>query len=299
MDEKSLAQKAVADVNALATHTEEVEDMLNQTLRVLGKMGASGNFDIAPIIRKGRVFRRDAQKSSKRVATQLHELNSLVHVSALVTTSLEIDSVLYTCMDTVIDLTGAENVYLMLLPDEEQGNLQVKAGRNSKGENIPIDEAIFSRGVITEALEGGQPIITTNAQEDERFQNMASVISSQLRSIIVIPMILQGRPIGVFYLDNRLANAVFHQDSLPIVAAFANQAAIAIENARLFQRVQENLEQAKQEVQRLQIQIDQQKLSKDTQAIVDTEYFQDLASRVKKLRGRGDGELDEDLNDEA
>lgn len=286
MELKNVSQDLAAQVQALTKHSEQVEEMLAQTLQVLARMGGKPPFDMTPLMQEGRTTRHELQKWLRKNTTQMRELQALVRISALITTSLELDEVLNSVIDTVIELTGAERVYLMMLKDED--DLQVMLSRNNKNEAIPVDEAIFSRGVIHNALEQKEPIITTNAQEDERFQNMASVISSQLRSIIVVPMLLQDKPMGVLYLDNRLASNVFHQDSLPILLAFANQAAIAIENARLFDRVQKSLERTRREVKQLRIQLDEQKVRSQTQEITSTQYFQELATLAKNMRENRD-----------
>lgn len=263
-------------------HTEEVESMLLQTLQVLSKMGNQSPFNSDAIIQKGRQLRYALQQSSQRVIHQLDEMEELVRTSALITTSLEIERVLQDVIDTVIMLTGAERVFLMLLKGDD--DLHVMAARDKSQQDINADDVTFSRGVIKTALEEKTPIISTNAQEDERFQNMQSVMRHDLRSIMVIPMLLQGVPLGVLYLDNRLASAVFHKKSIPVLSAFANQAAIAIENARLFERVQESLERTKREVKRLRIQLDQNKVSTQVIAITESDYFQQLSEMAKDLR---------------
>lgn len=271
-------------VNSIAKHSEELETMLAQTLQVLSKLGNQPPFDADVFVRKGRRVRDALSRSAERLVDQLEEMEELVRTSALITTSLQIDHVLQEVIDTVIYLTGAERAFLMLLHDTD--DLTVAAARNSRHENIANADVTFSRGVIKTALEERQPIISTNAQEDERFQMMQSVMRHDLRSIMVIPMLLQGVPLGVLYLDNRLASAVFHKKSIPVLSAFANQAAIAIENARLFQRVQESLERTKREVKRLRIQLDEQKLKTQVVQITDSDYFKEIASLAKDMRGK-------------
>jgi transcriptional regulator with GAF, ATPase, and Fis domain len=275
------------NVAALNRHAEEVENMLTQSLAVLTRIqGGTSGFDSDALLMRGRESRTTLQKNSKRIIVELDEMRQLVHTSAVITASLEIDHVLSEVLDTVIALSGAERGYLMMTKGED--DLLVRAARNNRGENILDTEITFSRGVIKSALENNQPVLATNAQEDERFQEMMSVMRNDLRSIMVIPMILQQVTIGVLYLDNRLSSAVFHKKSVPVLTAFANQAAIAIENARLFERVQESLERTKREVKRLRIQLDEQKLKTQVSDIVGSDYFQHIADMAKDLRDRGD-----------
>src|SRR6185295_2625979 len=98
---------------------------------------------------------------------QLDQLNELVRTSALITSSLELDTVLEEVLDTVNKLTGAERAYLMLY--DEQSGLQIKTARNWDRQTIGEDEAHFSNSIVEAAMKDGLPIITTNAQTDERF----------------------------------------------------------------------------------------------------------------------------------
>jgi adenylate cyclase len=150
---------------------------------------------------------------------RLEQLQDLVRTSALVSTSLELDQVVEGVMDTVIQLSGAERAYLMLF-DKDSGVLEIHAARNWDHQTLPEDDVVFSRSIVELVLNEGVPIITTNAQQDERFQSSESVVSHGLRSILCIPLILVGRIVGVMYADNRLKHGMANQGSIPLLAAF-------------------------------------------------------------------------------
>src|SRR5262249_26597994 len=114
-------------------------------------------------------------------------------------------------------------------------------------ENLPADEIVFSRSVVAAALQQAEPVVSTNAQSDTRFQGIDSVISHGLRSILCIPLILNREVVGVMYADNRVHQGIFSQERIPLLATFGTQAAMAIEKARLHteeitrQRLEEEL----------------------------------------------------------
>jgi adenylate cyclase len=83
----------------------------------------------------------------------------------------------------------------------------------------------------------GEPILTTNAQADPRFSAQASVVSYSLRSILCVPLKVKDKVTGVIYADNRIKAGLFTERDRDLLAAFADQAAMAIENARLFESV--------------------------------------------------------------
>ncbi len=235
----------------------------------------------------GQVMRdlSSLQVGSKRVVKQLDQLQGLVRTSAVIASSLDIDRVLEVVMDNAIELTNAERAYLMLR-SEGNDELELRAARNWDRESLPEQEVTFSRGIMATVVETGEPVLTINAQGDSRFQAQASVLINDLRSIICIPLKLRDRVTGVLYADNRFEQGVFDQDSVDLVAAFANFAAIAIDNARHFSRVTADLAAAKREVSRLQIEINQSHLKREMSAITDTDYFQRLSSLASDLRKR-------------
>jgi sigma-B regulation protein RsbU (phosphoserine phosphatase) len=100
-----------------------------------------------------------------------------------------------------------------------------------------IDDPEFqiSRGVVEEVAREGRPMLTSDAQRDERWSARMSVIGLGLRSILCVPLKSKDTVSGVIYVDNRLQAGIFGPDDLDLLAAIASNAAIAIENARLYQ----------------------------------------------------------------
>lgn len=226
-----------------------------------------------------------AMKHTELLSQQWALMEELVTISALLTSSLELDEVLEAVLDTVIRLTGAERAYLMLMQPSSQ-ELKVQIARNQNQENIEDDDITFSEGIIDTALQERQPVITTNAQADARFEANKSVMSHSLRSIIVVPLFLGEQIVGVLYADNRIEAGIFRQESTPILSAYANQAAIAISNARLFESVKDDLHEARRKVEELQIQIDEQRVQEEVSNITDNEFFEALTQKVAEIRAR-------------
>ncbi len=160
-------------------------------------------------------------------------LVQLYEVSQILGSSLDLTVLLNRAMDAIIQLTGAERGFLML-DDPVTGGLELRAGRNVDRETVEREEMEVSRTVIRRVVESGDLVVTSNAQEDPRFSDQSSVIGYSLRSIMCAPLRASGKIIGAVYVDNRVRTGIFSTDDLGMLAAFANQAAIAIENARLF-----------------------------------------------------------------
>lgn len=187
---------------------------------------------------------------------QQARLSALYEVSSQLGKSLDLDEVLNQVMDAIIQLTGAERGFLMLY-DEDSGRLVARAARNVDQKTIEGDAMNISRTVVERTVASGEGILTSNAQEDARFSGQQSVVGYQLRSIMCAPLQARGFTLGAVYVDNRLFSGVFEMADLDLLLTFANQAAVAIENARLFTQTDAALSRRVEELSIFQ-RIDQQ-----------------------------------------
>jgi len=93
---------------------------------------------------------------------------------------------------------------------------------------------------VRRVVESGETVLTTNAQEDPRFGEQFSVAVYHLLSILCAPLKIKDDLIGVIYVDNRAHTGIFRPEDLALISAFSNQAAVAIDNARLFDDLQQS-----------------------------------------------------------
>ncbi|MBN2503649.1 MAG: GAF domain-containing protein [Anaerolineales bacterium] len=170
---------------------------------------------------------------------EAQRLAALYNVCQMLGTSLDLDEVLNQVMDAVIGLTDAERGCLMLV--EEGGTLSFRVGRNFAQETLDLDDMQISRTVIDTVIESGEGVVSTNAQDDPRFSQGDSVVSFSLRSLMCAPLKARDQVIGVVYVDNRAREGIFTPDDLTLLNAFASQAAIAIDNAQLYTRTDQDL----------------------------------------------------------
>ena len=183
-------------------------------------------------------------------------LAAIYEISARLGTTLDLTRLLNLVMDSVIDLTNAERGFVMLY-NNETARLEAVGARNFDRETITENSREISYGVVERAITTGEAVLTSNAQEDNRFSTFQSVVGYQLRSIMCAPLRARGRIIGATYVDNRFMSSVFSQDDLDLLVTFANQASIAIENARLFTQTDQALQRRVEELSVFQ-QIDRQ-----------------------------------------
>ena len=178
--------------------------------------------------------------------------------------TLVLSNVLEQVLDAIMRVTRAERGFLLLSDSSPEANqyesvagLRLRLGRRRGQEPIPLSEAIgLSKSVIRRAVETGETVATGNAAADPALKEADSVITMDLRTIVCIPLFSprvgpdgtgsSARVLGALYVDNQETSAPFGAESLRTSEALARHAALAIENAQLFEREQQTIEELRQ-----------------------------------------------------
>ena len=182
---------------------------------------------------------------------QQTRLAMLYEVSRTFGSSLDQTEALNQVMDAVVTLTGAGRGCVMLIMPET-GELHIQAARNFERQDLDDEEMQVSRTVINEVFKNGEGIVTSDAQTDTRFADHVSVMRYSLRSVLCVPLRVRGKIIGVVYVDNAAKSGLFNERDLEMLEALATQAAVAIENARLYTQTDAALSQRVTELETLQ-----------------------------------------------
>jgi len=175
-------------------------------------------------------------KVSEYLHTSQRQLQALVGVGHVINSSLGLEAVLDEVMDSVIALMRAERGLIMLR--DEYGEFHTEAARGMDHVSLNGENFSVSKTIVRRVAETGNPVLTTNAQEDPRFEQQKSVLEHNLRSILCAPLKLKDEIIGVVFVDSRVYSGLFEQSDLDMLSAFADQAAVAIDNARMFEKLQ-------------------------------------------------------------
>ncbi len=237
----------------MTRRVEEVIELLRAQQDILRKRGMnlpSGSIDG---LRSFKVKLDALHKQLSSGQAELRTLRALAETSALINSSLDTDEILNRVIDTVIQLTGAERGYIVL-KNRETGELEFRVARGMDREQLVHESTsvneqtprkndfIISKSIVNEVMARGESIITNNALEDARFQEKQSIIGYALRSIMAVPLKVRDEVIGAVYCDNRILQGLFQQHELELLTAFANQAAVALDNARLFEEARAQLD---------------------------------------------------------
>src|ERR1700694_509972 len=148
--------------------------------------------------------------------------------------SLELEVVLDKVMDRVITLMRASRGFIVLV-DPVTGTISVPtSGGEADSERNRL--SLGSKTVIEQVVSTGQAVVSTDASLDDRFKGQQSVILQNLRSIIAVPLVTKGKVIGAVYVDNPFRAAIFEEKDKEFLQAISDLAAIAIDNARQYER---------------------------------------------------------------
>jgi len=162
-------------------------------------------------------------------------LRRLLTLSRRLNSEADVARILDEVIDTAIELTAAERGFLLLRQDD--GELRPVVSRNFAAADLEANDRSVSRSIAERAAQTGEPVITVDAGVDERFAVAASVAALRLRSVLAVPLRQHGTVTGCIYVDHRLRGGAFDDRAASVLGELADIAAIAIENARLTERL--------------------------------------------------------------
>jgi serine phosphatase RsbU (regulator of sigma subunit) len=174
-------------------------------------------------------------KTLPAVDAVTRRLSTLLKVLSAISATLDLPFLLRTLLDLVFAEVPADRGTILLFDREKRHRLLKMASRARRGEvEVPV-----SRTIIKEALRTRESILTVDALTDARFQLRESIHAAGIRSAMCLPLVLRDRILGVIHLDTSDPARQFGREDLDLCSAIASMAALAIENARLYQEAAE------------------------------------------------------------
>jgi serine phosphatase RsbU (regulator of sigma subunit) len=177
--------------------------------------------------------------------TDLEKLTLFLEAARKLNTVGVLDEILVTLVDTTLKLIRAERGYVFL--KDEEGNLRLAAGRNSKGEAL-LDDKTISHSILDEAMKSNSEFLFTDTSQSLDLAVRQSIVAYDLRTVICMPLRkpqvqttrdannpAEAEVMGALYLDSRFASRDISSVSHDILRVIATDTASLIENARLVQ----------------------------------------------------------------
>ncbi len=181
---------------------------------------------VATAIDKARLY----EQTEKR-ARQLATLNTAAQA---ITSTIALDPLLQQVVESAVEILDCEAGSLFLV-DEETNELVFKVTVGPVAGNLIGLRIPAGRGIVGSAVETGQTVVVNDTASDPRwFQKPDATTGFVSRAIMAVPMRVKDRTIGVVETINKRDGAPFLDDEVALLTAFASQAAVSIENARLF-----------------------------------------------------------------
>ncbi|WP_246257257.1 trifunctional serine/threonine-protein kinase/ATP-binding protein/sensor histidine kinase [Pararobbsia alpina] len=176
--------------------------------------------------------------STIRAPVEHLDLATVLKVSQAVSGEMMLDKLLDTLMRTAIEHAGAERGLLILSHEVEQ---RIAAEATTGGDTIVVrlrDQALsataLSEVIVQTVLRTHEAMILDDAAAEPAFAADPYIRQHQARSILCLPLVNQSKLIGVLYLENNLAPGVFTPARTSVLRLIASQAAISLENTRLY-----------------------------------------------------------------
>ncbi|MFH1239232.1 MAG: HD domain-containing phosphohydrolase [bacterium] len=175
----------------------------------------------------------------KQLKQKVEELTTLMEASKKISSTLDLNSLLRVIMQLASKVMRAETSSLMLL-DEEKQELVFEVVEGDKGEIIKEIRLKLNEGIAGWVAQRGEAVLVSDVEKDSRFCDKVDMKTSfKTKSLICVPLKIKDRIIGVAEVINKSGGESFTPDDLLLFSALADQAAIAIENAKLYQDLRE------------------------------------------------------------
>lgn len=181
-------------------------------------------------------------------------LQQLLDISRQMAENRALDPLLQYTMQNALELIGAERGYLVLV--DEDGKLDFRVKIDHEGNELEHPEEQISYSILSKVTRTSRSLVINDAMFDPALKDSDSVQSLQLRSVMCAPLIARERAIGAIYVENRTNANIFEDEDVQPLELFANQAAVAIENAILNDRLEARVAQRTQELKEVNNQLE-------------------------------------------
>ena len=216
-------------------------------------------------------MKKDVQKK-----TSQEELDTILRFGSLINSSLNIEDVLDHAMKWAEEFMDAEasSVYEL---NKEKNEIFIRLARGEKREPIRGIRLKVGEGISGWVVKTGRPVVSQDVSKDKRFSDKYDKKTGfKTRSMICVPLIAKDEPIGALQVINKKSKKPFTQGDFKLLTGMAQQIAVAIENAKLYQRLEEDFALTTQELK-----ITQDKLIRSERLMAMGHLVQGVAHEIR------------------
>ncbi|AFZ24260.1 putative ATPase [Cylindrospermum stagnale PCC 7417] len=224
-----------------------------------------------------------AESSSTGISAML-DLETVTKASLAISSEVQVDKLLHTLMQVILENVGAEKASLIL---EQEGNLilavQSQTHQQHELQSTPIiNSQNLPVSIINYVSHTREYLLINDATTETNFAADPYIIQYQPKSILCTPILNQGKLLGILYLENTLIVGAFTSERLKILELISSQAAISLENARLYGNLEEKVLERTQELneQNLRLQETLRELKLTQSQLIQTEKMSSIGQMV-------------------
>ncbi|MEQ9484223.1 AAA family ATPase [Coleofasciculus sp. F4-SAH-05] len=190
--------------------------------------------------------------SSDETASEVLDLNSILKASQAIASEIVLDNLLENLMRIAIENAGAQKGFLLLSVSGETETLVIEAEGTVDSETVKVLQSqaidtlnsethlpLLSTAIVNYVTRVRQSVVLNDAVSEGKFTQDPYIKAVQPKSVLCSPLLNQGKLSGILYLENNLTTGAFTEDRVELLQTLSAQAAISIENARLYQQLED------------------------------------------------------------
>lgn len=194
------------------------------------------------VIKQNTILNNSELKMKDPGDERRRELETILRFTALINSSLRIEDVLNYAMKWAEEFMDAEASTVYEL-DEEKSELFIRIARGKKKESVEKIKFELGKGISGHVVQTGQPMVIQDVRKEKRFSPKFDRITGfRTRSMICVPLILRGKTVGALQVLNKKSGDLFTQIDVEVLTSMSQQIAVAMENAKLYRRLEKRFE---------------------------------------------------------
>ena len=174
------------------------------------------------------------------------DLATVVKVSQALSGEIVLEKLLDRLMRAALEHAGAERC-LLISPRAEEEQLRIQAEATARGDEVAVQactdgttpEATLPQSLIRYVARTRETVLLDDASRQGLFSADPYIVPNHTGSILCLPLINQAKLIGILYLENSLAPRIFTPERITVLKVIASQAAISLENSRLYHDIED------------------------------------------------------------
>jgi serine phosphatase RsbU (regulator of sigma subunit) len=185
--------------------------------------------------------------STSKNSTVALDLSTAIKANQAISGEIVLEKLLISLMNIIMQNAGAQSGYLLIA---DQNKLMIEACQTVDSEEIKVlqsvaveDNSCIAQSLINYVRRTQESVVLNDATNSGNFINDPYIQEYQPKSILCVPLINQGKLVSIVYLENNLTVGAFTEDRVEMIKLLSGQAAIALENAYLYQNLEQKVQQ--------------------------------------------------------